>query len=191
MDDMELDTSAGVVANSVASAQLRHSGEVQRIAVSELHPAPWNARRYFDEVTLADLGKSLLESGQLQPVLVRQVDGHYELIAGERRYRAAKKVGITHLDARVIDADDRNARRMGLAENLDREDLNAWDEMEGVLRFIAFELSQISSNWTTLVERHGGEVEAAAHIVQISARPYRLQHHPPCRHLGCWRPSRL
>lgn len=146
--------------------------EVISLPIDKLRPAPWNARRHFDDAALDDLGKSLQELGQLSPIIVRASGDVYEIVAGERRYRAAKRIGMTHLHAIISDNEDHTVVRKGLAENLDREDLNAWDHMQGVLSFIALELDRISSRWPDLVEEHGDELRAAGHIVGLCARWY-------------------
>ncbi|HUR49635.1 MAG TPA: ParB/RepB/Spo0J family partition protein [Acidimicrobiales bacterium] len=99
------------------------------LPVTSLRPNPDQPREHFDEETLASLSASIRELGVLQPVLVKQaVDGSYELIAGERRLRAAKRAGLTTIPAIVRDADRKASLEQALVENLHRQDLNALEE---------------------------------------------------------------
>lgn len=101
----------------------------QELPVSAITPNPHQPRTKFDEEAMAALTASVRELGVIQPLLVRTVgDGAYELIAGERRWRAAKRAGVTLVPAVIRDADDTSSLEQALVENLQREDLNALDE---------------------------------------------------------------
>jgi ParB family transcriptional regulator, chromosome partitioning protein len=97
-------------------------------------------RQFMDPVALAALTASIRERGVLEPVLVRRVDQGYELVAGERRTRAALEAGLTHVPAIVLDLDDREALEISIMENLQREDLNAVEETEAVLQLLELSL---------------------------------------------------
>ena len=100
-------------------------------------------RRYFDSKRMLQLERSIKEHGVLEPVLVRPLSGtnrKYELVAGERRYRAAKKVGLRDLPVVIKEIDDQKAGQISLIENLQREDLNPLEETEGILNLLALEL---------------------------------------------------
>ncbi len=98
------------------------------IPVSSIHPNPHQPRENFDEETLASLTASIREVGVLQPILVRQDGEGYELVAGERRWRAAKRAGLVTIPALVRTADDVASMTQALVENLHREDLNPMEE---------------------------------------------------------------
>jgi ParB family chromosome partitioning protein len=101
----------------------------RQIPVSSIEPNPGQPRTTFDEESLSSLTASVRELGVLQPVLVRQVEiGSFQLIAGERRLRAAKRAGLQTIPAIVRTADDTAVLQQALVENLQREDLNALDE---------------------------------------------------------------
>jgi ParB family chromosome partitioning protein len=101
----------------------------RQIPVSSIEPNPVQPRTTFDEESLSALTASVRELGVLQPVLVRQVEiGSFQLIAGERRWRAAKRAGLQTVPAIVRTADDTAVLQQALVENLQREDLNALDE---------------------------------------------------------------
>ena len=113
---------------AVADEGARERAELREVAVELIAPNPSQPRRRFDEEALEALADSLRERGVLQPVLVRpRAGGRYELVAGERRLRAAKVAGIEAIPAMVRDTDDWERLDLALAENMAREDLNAVD----------------------------------------------------------------
>ena len=114
---------------------------VTDIPVAKLSPAPWNARRYFDEAALQTLGEDLRDNGQIHPIMVRSLNGRLEIVVGERRYRAALRVGLPTLKATVRELSDVAAQRVSLVENLGREDLNSFEETVGFLQLLTLELS--------------------------------------------------
>lgn len=113
-----------------------HTVPIAKILLSKHQP-----RRYFDPDKLAQLTQSVKEHGILEPLLVRPLKDGYELIAGERRYRAAKEVGLAEIPAVIREFDDRQALQVALIENLQRDDLNPVDETEGLLQLMAIDLN--------------------------------------------------
>ena len=103
-------------------------GGLEEIQVSAIRPNPYQPREHFDEEELASLAESIREVGILQPVLVRETGDGYELIAGERRWRAARRVGLQTIPAMVRDTDDASALEHALVENVHRSDLNVLEE---------------------------------------------------------------
>jgi len=97
-------------------------------------------RRYFDPEKLSQLVQSVKEHGILQPLLVRAVGGEYELVAGERRLRAAKEAGLTEVPIITKELSDHQTLQIALLENLQREDLNPIEETEGILELLCMEL---------------------------------------------------
>lgn len=131
---------------SAASSPAQAPGpgsDLQRIQLSRIRPNPFQPRREFDAEELAELESSLKASGLLQPISVRRSGDAYELIAGERRFRAASNLGWTEITAIVRDFDDRTMLVLALVENLQRTDLNAIEEARGYKRLIDdFQLTQ-------------------------------------------------
>lgn len=109
-------------------------GELIRIPISRIRPNPFQPRKSFNSEQLADLEASLAASGLLQPIAVRRMGDAFELIAGERRLRAAANIGWTEIPAIIKDLDDRSSLVMALVENLQRTDLNPIDEARGYQR---------------------------------------------------------
>jgi ParB family chromosome partitioning protein len=117
--------------------------DLQRIAVSRIRANPFQPRREFDPADLAELESSLGSSGLLQPITVRRRGDAYELVAGERRLRAAANIGWTEISAIVRDLDDQTMLVLALVENLQRSNLNAVEEARGYRRLIDdFKLTQ-------------------------------------------------
>ena len=114
------------------------------LPLDEIEPNRGQPRRSFDEAALAELADSIREHGVLQPLLVRPMtDGGYRLVAGERRYRAARMAGLTEVPVTVREMTDEQESVFALIENLQREDLNAIEEAEGLRRLIeTFGLTQ-------------------------------------------------
>ena len=102
------------------------------LPISQIEPYGNQPRKYLDEAALHDLADSIREHGILQPLTVRKLSsGYYQIIAGERRWRAARIAGLQQVPAIVIEADDRKMTELALIENLQREDLNPIEEAEG------------------------------------------------------------
>ena len=118
--------------------------DVRSIPIDRITFSPYQARITVDSELLTQLAESIKAHGVLQPVLVRPLqDGRYELIAGERRLRAAKQAGLSAIPATVRDMDERESAVVGMIENLQREDLNCLEEAEGYERLISeFGLTQ-------------------------------------------------
>ncbi len=106
-------------------------GGVVQLPVNQIHKSPWQPRRHFDPGALKDLIDSVREHGILQPLLVRKVADGYQLIAGERRFRAAQEAELKDVPAMVLEVSDPEAVEITLIENLQREDLNPIEEAEG------------------------------------------------------------
>ncbi len=156
-----------------------HAAEaiVERIPLVQIRPNTFQPRKQFAEEQLADLANSLKASGLLQPITVRPIrrntlrdtlDGvRFELLAGERRYRAALSLGWTEIPAVVREADDRTALTLALVENLQRSDLNPVDEAEGYARLIHdFSLTQ-----QQVAEAVGKERSTVANVLRLLNLP--------------------
>lgn len=112
------------------------TSDLQRIPIGRIRPNPYQPRRDFDPEQLADLEASLRASGLLQPITVRRKGDAYELIAGERRLRAATNIGWREISAVVRDLDDQAMLVLAMVENLQRADLNPLDEARGYRRLV-------------------------------------------------------
>ena len=104
------------------------TGGVRTIPIDRIAPNPDQPRRHFDEAALDELAQSIAQRGVLQPILVRNHEGTFQIIAGERRWRAAQKAQLHEIPAIVRHSDDGNTAELALIENIQREDLNALEE---------------------------------------------------------------
>ncbi len=132
---------AAVVENEKAdemenAEESNKSESILELAIDEVQPNPFQPRLYFDPAQLEELSSSIREYGVLQPVIVRIVDGKYQLVSGERRFRASKLAEKETIPALVRQLSDREVAEMALIENLQREDLNYFEEAEGYARLI-------------------------------------------------------
>lgn len=111
---------------STEAPQAQGSSKINEIPLSKIHPNPDQPRRVFDEQALEELAASIREIGIIQPITVREKDnGQYEIIAGERRWRASQRAGISTIPAYIRTVSDETMMEMALVENIQRQDLNA------------------------------------------------------------------
>ena len=102
------------------------SSNLSEVEISQIEPNPNQPRREFDQEALQELATSIKELGIIQPITLRQTEGSkYQIIAGERRWRASQLAGLTTIPAYIVTVKDENAMEMALVENIQREDLNA------------------------------------------------------------------
>jgi ParB family chromosome partitioning protein len=128
--------------NLAAAAEAIES-PLRQVPVQQIRPNPFQPRKEFREEELAQLQASIAATGLLQPVIVRAVGDHFELVAGERRLRAATRLGWADIPAIVKEYDDRALLTLALVENLQRADLNPIEEAEGYNRLVSeFQLTQ-------------------------------------------------
>ncbi|MDY3860081.1 MAG: ParB/RepB/Spo0J family partition protein [Candidatus Limivicinus sp.] len=128
-----------------------NESELITLPISKVEPRLEQPREYFDEGALQDLADSIAQYGLIQPITARRLpSGYYQIIAGERRWRAARMAGLSEVPVRVIEADDRRTAELALVENLQREDLNPIEEAKG---------------YKTLIEDYGLTQEEAAKSV--------------------------
>lgn len=146
-------------------------GELRELPVAEIEPNRFQPRRAFDPEALEDLKRSLGASGLLQPVVVRETDGGYELVAGERRWRAARELGWRRIPAVVREVDDRTLLTLALVENLQRASLSPIDEAEGYERLAR----EFGLSHGDIAERVGRDRSTVANAVRLLRLPKGVQ----------------
>lgn len=113
------------------------AGKLQMLARNVIQAGKYQPRTHMDETALAELAASIATNGLMQPITVRPIGaGHYEIIAGERRYRAAGIAGLSEVPVLIVEVDDKTALSLSLIENIQREDLNPLEEAQGLQRLI-------------------------------------------------------
>ena len=150
-----------------AALQTQESGSVF-LPISQVEPGLNQPRKHFDDEALADLADSIREHGIIQPLTVRRLSsGYYQIIAGERRWRAAKQAGLHEVPAVIIEADDRKVMELGLIENLQREDLNPVEEAEGYQVL----LTDYGMTQEEIARRMGKSRPAITNALRLTALP--------------------
>lgn len=141
------------------------------VPVAEVAPNPLQPRKAFGATALTELARSIKASGLIQPVVVRRVSNGYQLIAGERRWRAAREAGLQRIPAIVREATDVESLEIALVENLLREDLNPLEEAEAYQRLLA------EFGWTQeqLGERVGRDRSSIANALRLFKLPLPIQ----------------
>ena len=143
----------GEAPTSAPPAEALSRGGPREIEIGRIRPNPHQPRTHFDETAIDELADSIAERGVLQPILLRASGDGFEIVAGERRWRAAQRAGLHAIPAIVREIDDSVTAELALIENIQREDLNAVEEAEG---------------YRQLVNRYGHTQEAVAKIVHKS-----------------------
>ena len=134
------------------------------LPISQVESCAGQPRKQFDPDTLADLADSIREHGIIQPLTVRKLQsGYYQIIAGERRWRAARMAGLDQVPAIVIEADDRKAMELAMIENLQREDLNPMEEAEGYRQL----MEQYNLTQEETAQRVGKSRSAVANALRL------------------------
>lgn len=147
-------------------------GDIQQLRLDAIVPNRYQPRQQFSEAELADLAKSLKENGLLQPILVRRKgDGIFELIAGERRLRAAKLAGLEKIAAVIRNCSDQESMVLALVENLQRDDLNPMDTARAYHRMVnEFALTQ-----DAVAEKVGRDRSSIANMLRLMTLPPEIQ----------------
>ena len=149
-----------------------HPPSELRIEVSRIRPNPRQPRQTFDDASLEELARSIKSTGLLQPIVVRPLDaGRFELIAGERRWRAAQKAGIHQIPAVVRNVPDERLLELALIENLQREELNPIEEAEAY-RILVDDLGLTQNE---LADRVGKQRATVANALRLLGLPQRVQ----------------
>ena len=147
------------------------SGSVTQLSLNEIEPNRDQPRKHFDEAALSELSESIAMHGVIQPLLVRPIsDGGYQLIAGERRWRASRMAGLAQVPVVIREMTDSEAMELALIENLQREDLNPVEEAEGFkLLMDTYSLTQEQA-----AERVGKSRPAVANALRLLSLPAKV-----------------
>ena len=163
--------SALIPSAAETKAESRDERATYEVAVERITPSPFQPRRSFDEGKIDELAASIRNQGIIQPLVVRPNSDGFELIAGERRWRAAMKAGLIRVPVVVREASDHEALQLALVENLQREDLNPIEEATGYRRL------QEEFHWSQeeMAEKVGKSRPAIANSLRLLALPAEVQ----------------
>jgi len=156
---------------ALLSASPSEGDNLLEVAVDQIAPNPQQPRKAFDQASIDELASSLKTSGMIQPVVVRRAGTGYQLVAGERRWRAARQAGLERIPAILRQATDAEALELALVENLLREDLNPIEEAEAYQRLLA------EFGWTheDLAGRVGKDRSTIANTLRLLKLPDLIQ----------------
>jgi ParB family chromosome partitioning protein len=154
-----------------SSSDLKSTLPITKIILPSSQP-----RRYFDPLKLQSLADSIKQEGLLEPIVVRPVGELHELVAGERRLKACQIANLTDIPVRIIECDDKTALRIRLVENLQREELNAFEETIGILELISTELEVESNTVVSVLYQMNNDAKGNSnHNVMVSEEAQVIQ----------------
>lgn len=163
---------------------------VKKIKIIEIEPNRNQPRKIFDNETLEELAESIKKYGIIQPIIVNKRDDYYEIVAGERRWRAAKKAGLTEMPCIVRENDERKNKEIALIENIQREDLNPIDKARGFRQLMdEYGMTQQQLSETIGLSRSG--IANTVRILNLDSRVIKLAEEGKiteghCRSLMCF-----
>lgn len=147
------------------------TGKVVEIPIEEIKPSRYQPRIRFDEEALDELTESIKTNGLITPITVRQMDDHYEIIAGERRWRACTKAGMESIPAYILSPDENQAAQMALVENIQREDLTAVEEAKSYVQI----MRQTGMTQEQVAASVGKSQSAVANKIRLLNLPQEIQ----------------
>lgn len=168
MNKRGLGRGLGALLSSDATAEVETLSE---IPVGQIEPNPFQPRKAFDKPALDELAGSIKSSGMIQPVVVRRAGAGYQLIAGERRWRAARQAGLERIPAIIRDATDVETLELALVENLLREDLNPMEEAEAYQKL----LSEFGWTQEELAQRVARDRSSISNAIRLLRLPESIQ----------------
>ena len=151
-------------------------GDIRYININDVSPGPFQPRQIFDPEHLEDLAKSIEKQGILQPLIVRPLQNqvtNYEIVAGERRWQAAKKAGLSQVPVLVKELSDRQTLEVAITENVQRADLNPIEEAEGYKRL----MDDFSYTQEEVSQNVGKSRSHVANTVRLLALPEKIRHY--------------
>jgi len=147
------------------------TGTVVELPVAKIEPSRYQPRLRFDEEALNELCESIKANGLISPITVREVDDHYEIIAGERRFRACQKAGFEKIACYILSPSENQAAEMALVENIQREDLTAVEEAKGYVQI----MRQAGLTQEQVAKRVGKSQSAIANKIRLLNLPQEVQ----------------
>ncbi|ANU66815.1 ParB/RepB/Spo0J family partition protein [Turicimonas muris] len=148
------------------------NGDVQKLLLAKLHPGKYQARKTLPEESIQELAHSIQEKGIINPIVVRKIEENsYEILAGERRFRAATLIGLKEVPVSILEVGDEDALIIGLIENLQREDLNVIDAAWGVQRLI----QEFNYSHEQAAQAVGRSRSAVSNLIRLLSLPEEIQ----------------
>ncbi|MCR6629488.1 MAG: ParB/RepB/Spo0J family partition protein [Magnetospirillum sp.] len=167
LGDSGVAAAAAVIEGGNAAPAGSAARGLRTLSIGQLRPGKFQPRRQFEEEAIADLVESVREKGILQPILVRPLDGGYEIIAGERRWRAAQRAQLHEVPVIIREFSDKEALEVALVENLQRQDLSPLEEADGYRRLV----DEFSHTQEELAKAVGKSRSHVANMMRLLALP--------------------
>ena len=172
LDDMGLGRGLDALIDTTTQVKTEGSSNLNEVEIALIEPNPNQPRREFDQEALQELATSIRELGIIQPITLRKLEGEkYQIIAGERRWRASQLAGLTTIPAYIVTVEDQNAMEMALVENIQREDLNAI-EIALAYQHLAEETGMTQAK---ISERVGKSRAAVTNYLRLLKLPAQVQ----------------
>lgn len=170
---MGLDAIFSAQQDKVSMVEKQSDSNFKKILIQKLQVSPFQARKNFSNEAIAELASSIQHHGILQPLLVRKKEEHYELLAGERRLRAAQKIKLTEVPIIECHVDDETAMAFGLIENIQRQDLNAIEEASAYERL----LNEFDLSHDLLAVKIGKSRSHITNMLRLTKLPNEIKNH--------------
>ena len=159
--------------NTPIEEEVKDGEKILNIPINEVEPNRNQPRKKFDEEALEELSESIKRYGLIQPIIVTKKDGYYEIIAGERRWRASKKAGLKEIQAIVREDDERKNKEISLIENIQREDLNAVEKAMG-MKVLMEEYSLTQEQISKILGKSRSSIANTVRILNLDKRVLEL-----------------
>ena len=159
-----------LIADAPAAASAAVQSRYRLMPAAEISPNAGQPRKHFDEAALRELSDSIRENGIIEPLIVRRTTTGFELIAGERRWRAARMAGLAEVPVVITDATDEESLELAIMDNIQRQDLNAIEEAEAYKSLTAFGLSQ-----EAVAKKVGKERATVANYLRLLKLPHEVK----------------
>ncbi len=159
--------------NNVETEDIGENEVVENLKIIEVEPNRDQPRKKFDEEALEELAESIKRYGVIQPIIVTKKDNYYEIIAGERRWRASKKAGLTTIPAIVRESNERKNKEIALIENIQREDLNAVEKATGI-KMLMEEYSLTQQQVSEILGKSRSSIANTVRILNLDERVLEL-----------------
>ncbi len=161
------------ITNSEPEEEVKDSEKIFSLSINEVEPNREQPRKHFEEEALEELAESIKRYGLIQPIVVTKKDGYYEIIAGERRWRASKKAGLKEIPAIVREDNERKNKEISLIENIQREDLNAVEKAMG-MKLLMEDYSLTQQQISEILGKSRSSIANTVRILNLDKRVLEL-----------------
>lgn len=158
---------------TIKTEEVQEGEKILKVSINEVEPNRDQPRKHFDEEALEELAESIKRYGVIQPIVVTQKEGYYEIIAGERRWRACKKAGLKEVPVILRDDDERRNKEISLIENIQREDLNAVEKAMGI-KILMEEYSLTQQEVSEILGKSRSAIANTVRILNLDKRVLEL-----------------